>query len=200
MYAIISKNIGDGVRLNCVMLMTPTDTGKLFVGVFVYTRHYKRGQMRWKKMRQYVFVGLGGIAGAVLRCFLGNIRIYSRIEGFPVNTLIINITGSFLLAFIMTAAFEIHEFDKDTRAGLTAGFFGAYTTFSTLCKESADLITGGYYYPVLLYVLLSSVLGLASVYYGIALAKRSIGEITSKRNKEADNISAALEQQGIEVE
>jgi fluoride exporter len=153
-----------------------------------------------KNMRQYVFVGMGGIAGAVLRYYLENIHIYGYAGVFPVNTLIINITGSFLLAFIMTIAFEIRKFDKDVRTGLTAGFFGAYTTFSTLCKESAGLITGGYHYPAILYILLSSVLGLAFVYSGIALAKRSIGEIASKRKKEADNISAALERQGIEVE
>jgi fluoride exporter len=151
-------------------------------------------------MRQYFFVGLGGIAGAVLRYFLGNIYIYGYTGVFPVNTLIINITGSFLFAFIMTIAFEIHEFNKDVRTVLTVGFFGAYTTFSTLCKESASLITGRYYYPAILYILLSSVLGLASVYYGIALAKRSIGEIARKRKKEAYNISKALQRQGIEVD
>ena len=91
-------------------------------------------------MRKYIFIAIGGMLGAILRYFIKNIHIYNYKEAIPINTLLINVSGSFLLALILTIAFEIFEFDADLRLGIATGFLGAYTTFSTLCKETVNLM------------------------------------------------------------
>ncbi|MFL0266700.1 fluoride efflux transporter CrcB [Candidatus Clostridium radicumherbarum] len=122
-------------------------------------------------MRKYIFIGLGGILGAILRYYIKNIQLYHYNGAFPLNTFIINITGSFLLAFILTAALLIKGFDSDIKLGIGTGFIGAYTTFSTMCKETALLITSGYFVSAACYILLSIILGLGAAYLGTAVAR-----------------------------
>ena len=122
-------------------------------------------------MRKYVFVGIGSFIGAVLRYLVKNIQIYNYHESFPLNTLIINVGGAFILALILTFALEIWEFNPDIRTGLTVGLLGAFTTFSTLCKETVGLMTSGDYFSAVLYITVSIMLGLGSAYLGIILAR-----------------------------
>jgi CrcB protein len=86
---------------------------------------------------------IGGALGAMLRLAVKNISIGQYQGSFPLNTLIINISGSFVLAFFLTMTLEFFEFDADVRLGISTGFLGAYTTFSTLCRESVLLLAGG---------------------------------------------------------
>ena len=109
--------------------------------------------------------------GAILRFLAKNIPIYNYHENVPLNTLFINVSGCFILGLVLTVAFEIWKFDADIRLGIGTGFLGAYTTFSTLCRETAELIDKGYYFSAVSYITLSVVLGLAAIYLGVVLAR-----------------------------
>jgi len=122
-------------------------------------------------MKRYIFIGTGGFLGAILRYVIKNMHIHNYIKGIPLNTLIINITGSFVLAFILTAVLKIRRFDEDIKLGIATGFLGAFTTFSTMCKETVVLINQGSDYLAFTYILLSILAGLAMVYCGAALAQ-----------------------------
>jgi fluoride ion exporter CrcB/FEX len=61
------------------------------------------------------------------------------------NTLVVNLVGCFLLAAILTLALEVLEISSDLRLGVSTGFIGAFTTFSTLCKEILIMASQGYY-------------------------------------------------------
>ncbi|SKA96794.1 camphor resistance protein CrcB [Caloramator quimbayensis] len=136
-------------------------------------------------MRKYIFIAFGGAVGAVLRFIIKSIQIYNYNENVPLNTLIINIAGSFLLSMILTIALEVWEFDIDLRLGIATGFLGAFTTFSTLCKESVILIQKGFYFSALSYVTVSVMLGLFFAYFGIILAREVISKIVKdESNKE----------------
>ena len=124
-------------------------------------------------MRKYIFIALGGMLGAILRYVINNMHIY-QYEAIPINTLFINVSGSFLLALILTIAYEVFQFHDDLRLGIATGFFGACTTFGTLCKETVNLINEGHYYWAILYIALSVIFGLAVAYLGVSLA-RNIG-------------------------
>jgi CrcB protein len=140
------------------MLMTPTDTYSLTcVGVYFFV--YKV-----KNMRKYVFIVILGALGAIARYAIKSVDLSSLMAGFPLNTMIINIVGSFAFALIMALALETGRLSTDLRLGLTTGFLGAFTTFSTLCKETAGLLSAGQYMPALLYVGLSVLLGLSAAY------------------------------------
>lgn len=123
-------------------------------------------------MRKYVFIGAGSFIGAIFRYLMKNIQIHGCHESFPLNTLITNVGGAFLLALILTAALELRNFGADVRAGLTIGLLGAFTTFSTLCRETVGLMAGGDYSLAVAYMIISIALGLGSAYLGMALARR----------------------------
>ncbi len=128
-------------------------------------------------MRKYIYIMVGGMLGAVLRFTIKNIHILNVQESFPLNTLLTNITGSFILALFLTVAFEVSDFDADIRLGIATGFLGAYTTFSTLCKEIVVLIISGKTFLAIIYMILSVTLGLAAAYFGNVLARVTISKL-----------------------
>lgn len=145
-------------------------------------------------MKKYFFICIGGILGTISRFLIKEIHIYRYHENFPLNTLIVNITGSFILALILTIAFEIWEFDESVRLGITTGFLGAYTTFSTLCKETVSLMKEGFYFSAILYITVSTMIGLAAAYFGIVLAREVVSKLVKKEKEELEeNTSKEVE-------
>ena len=117
----------------------------------------------------YVAVGsaLGGVSRFLLAAFL-----QERVQtSFPVGTFVINITGSLLLGFFLRYALETPSITPELRAGLTTGFCGGYTTFSTYSYETARLIENGEYARAALYASFSVALGLAGIFLGMAVAR-----------------------------
>lgn len=120
----------------------------------------------------------GGALGAMLRVAIRNIDIFHSENNIPFSTLAVNIAGALILAFFLTVAFEVSNFDPDIRIGFSTGFLGAFTTFSTLCKETAGLIFDGYYFSAGAYIILSCVLGILAAYIGYISAKKVIVKLT----------------------
>lgn len=141
-------------------------------------------------MKKYIYIGAGGMLGAMSRFGIENIQLWNLQNYFPVETLLINITGSFFLLLLLTTAFEVMGFDANIRLGIATGFLGAYTTFSTLCKESVGLIISGEYILALVYIFFSAILGLAAAYLGVLTARKIIGRLTGENfASETDEIS-----------
>lgn len=109
--------------------------------------------------------------GALLRFAAKGMNFTDFHQVLPLGTLLVNVTGSFLLALILTISFEIWKLDADIRLGITTGFLGAYTTFSTFCRETAGFLATGHYLSALLYLSLSVLLGFGGVYAGVAVAR-----------------------------
>ena len=128
-------------------------------------------------MKKYIYIAVGGMLGAMSRYGIENIRLW-HLQDFPVQTLLVNITGSFFLLLFLTTAFEVLEFDANIRLGIATGFLGAYTTFSTLCKETVSLMIAGDYLLAVLYIMVTAVLGLGAAYLGVLAARKIIGKLT----------------------
>jgi len=135
-----------------------------------------------RHMRKYTLIAIGGMVGAMLRYFIKNIHIYHYKEAIPINTLLINVSGSFLLALILAISFEIYEFDADIRLGIATGFLGAYTTFGSLCKETVNLMKQGDYYSSISYIGFSTMFGLAAAYFGVILAREVVSKFAHHHN------------------
>lgn len=117
------------------------------------------------------FVAAGSALGGVARFLLGTV-IQQRAGGtFPSGTLIVNITGSLLLGFLLRYALGSAAVSPETRALLTTGFCGGYTTFSTFSYETIALLEEGQHQRALLYIALSVVLSLAACLAGVVLAR-----------------------------
>lgn len=125
-------------------------------------------------MRKYIYISIGGALGAVLRLAIEDIHIWNYHENIPLNTFIINIAGSFIIALFLTVAYEVLEVDADIRLGVATGLLGSFTTFSTLCKETYGLMAGGEYFSAISYMTVSTMVGLAAAYFGIVLAREAI--------------------------
>ena len=138
-------------------------------------------------MKNYVYIWIGGCLGAVSRVFIKDIQIYQYNGLIPLNTLIINVTGSFLLALLLTIALEVWEMDESIRLGIATGFLGGYTTFSTLCKETVSLLSLGHYFSAGAYIAMSTVLGLLAAYLGIIIAREVLGKLIKGKNQDHDD-------------
>ena len=123
-------------------------------------------------MRKFLFIGVGGGLGAILRYLIKMIPASS--STIPAGTLVANITGCFALALILTVALQILHFDADLRLGVTTGFLGGFTTFSTLCKETAFLLSDGFWPVGSVYLLLTLTLGIAAGFLGIAAGNKIV--------------------------
>jgi CrcB protein len=121
----------------------------------------------------YVWVALGGAIGSVGRFWLNNLITLKFAEVFPLGTMVINLTGSFLIGVF--AAFS----DPEGRFSATPGFreffmvgiCGGYTTFSSfslqtlrLAQDREWLYAGGN-------VILSVTLCLIAVWLGYGLGR-----------------------------
>lgn len=93
-------------------------------------------------MKEMLWIGVGGFAGANARYLLGTWIAERLGAGFPYGTFVINITGSFALG-LLVALIEGHGLSPVVRLSLAIGFLGAYTTFSTFTFETLRLIENG---------------------------------------------------------
>ena len=119
-----------------------------------------------------VLVGVGGFFGAIARRSL-DLAISERIEGaFPYGTLVINLSGSFLLGLLFAWAIERDVLSADLRGPLMIGFLGAYTTFSTFMLESWRLVEDGAWQLAAVNLVGSVALGLIAVIGGLALGRQ----------------------------
>jgi len=121
-------------------------------------------------MRKYFYIAAGGMVGAILRFAIKDLSYNTAPGKIPWSTLFINITGTFLLALILTAVAEGFRLDADIRLGIGTGFLGAYTTFSTFMYEGFRLFQDQKK-NALAYVAGSLVLGVMGSFIGMGITR-----------------------------
>lgn len=117
-------------------------------------------------------VGVGGSLGALARMGVAAASRALFGAGFPVGTMIINLTGSFLLGWFLARVARGVVVSDVILWGFTVGFLGAYTTFSTFMFESDALVRQGAPGRAALNLVGSVVLGLAAVRLGVLAGGR----------------------------
>lgn len=122
-------------------------------------------------MRILLLIVFGAI-GTLARYGLQGL-IYDRTgTTFPTGTLVVNLSGCFLLGGIGEFALERLVIPPDWRIAITVGFFGAFTTFSSFSWETIHLLEDGEWVRALLYVSVSVIGGLMLTFAGIRIADR----------------------------
>ena len=122
-------------------------------------------------MVKYWMVGMGGFIGAIARFALGSYignRVGSR---FPYGTLVINVSGSFLIGFILTMLAQRIDASPNWRYLIPIGFIGAYTTFSTFEYETLRTVQDGQILIAMANVGLSVIAGFAAVWIGVMVGR-----------------------------
>ena len=121
-------------------------------------------------MRTVLGVAVAGALGALLRWGI-SAWFGRRFPGFPWGTLVINVTGSFLLGFLFVVLTERTTTSPAVRVSLTTGLMGAYTTFSTFSLETIRLVEDGAVGAAAANVAASLLLGLAGMWLGISMGR-----------------------------
>lgn len=121
---------------------------------------------------QLLYIATGGVIGTLSRYLLqGWIQSHSG-GAFPVGTLVINITGSFVVGFVIRYATGTTVISPEMRGALTVGFCGAFTTMSTFSYETMALLRDAEYVRATAYM--GGTIGgcLVAVILGTALAEK----------------------------
>ena len=118
-------------------------------------------------------VMLGAAVGGLAR-YLAGTAIMDKYGGaFPLGTVVINITGSFLIGVLMTLLSERWQAHPNWRLFLVVGVLGGYTTFSSFEWETLLAMKRGTPWIGMTNVIGSVGLGYAAVWLGAWIAGRS---------------------------
>jgi len=117
-------------------------------------------------------IAAGGAFGAVARYLINVSPLQNYFKPFPFPTFFINITGSFLIGFLLVLFADKFQINENLRYGVMVGFLGAYTTFSTFELEIWELIREGQFFTAFLYLFLSVAVAFIGVALGVTLARK----------------------------
>ena len=123
-------------------------------------------------MKTLLLVGAGRFFGGILR-YGGGLIIgkFSGTSSFPWHTLLINLSGCFLLG-LLNGYFVRGWAHHDLRLALTAGLCGGFTTFSTFSQESMSMLRSGAWLCGGSYIAVSVLVGLLCFAAGWYLGER----------------------------
>ncbi|HEX5414138.1 MAG TPA: fluoride efflux transporter CrcB [Chloroflexota bacterium] len=128
--------------------------------------HFRRGENYLAMLTPYLLIGLGAFLGANCRYLVGGWAANLLGAGFPYGTLIINVSGSFVIGLFLALISGRFVTPPGVRLFFAVGFLGAYTTFSTFTYESLTLLQSRAYLAALIDLLGSVILGMLAVALG----------------------------------
>ena len=118
-----------------------------------------------------LWISIGAVLGANLRYFVSQYLSKFAPAGVPLGTLVVNVTGSFVLGFFLIWTSERVLADPRWRLFVAIGFCGGYTTFSNFAYETFVLFEHGQWGPSVWNLLLNNLLCLSGVVGGAAIAR-----------------------------
>lgn len=121
-------------------------------------------------MKDFLLVFLGSGLGGGLRFLVSKLMTFLFSTAFPVGTFTVNILGCLLIGFLSAQPSVQNWLSPSARLLLTTGFCGGFTTFSTFMKESDALLGAQMPVMLILYIVLSLLLGMLAVWAGYKLA------------------------------
>ena len=117
----------------------------------------------------FLCVFIGGGLGSLVR-YGTSIWLRGNSDQFPLSTLLVNLIGCFVLGYLATSSLFVERMSLPMRVGLTTGFLGGFTTFSTFGLDGVRLIQSGALMWMFSYTAMSVFGGFAAAYLGMRLA------------------------------
>jgi len=122
-------------------------------------------------LNRYLLIAVGAALGANARYLVGVWASGRFGADFPYGTILVNISGSFVLGFLLSLSTGRLQLSPEARLLLAVGFLGAFTTFSSYAVESLNLWRDAGAWRSLLNVLGNNVVGLVAAVLGRSLAE-----------------------------
>lgn len=127
----------------------------------------------------YIVIAIFAFFGGISRYLLGLAIV--KPDGFPLGTLMINLVGCFILAFLVQYIEMTEKVPDWLTLGMKTGFIGAFTTFSTYSLEAVKLIETQQWQYAFIYVLITIIGGLLLTLFGYSLGNR-VGDWRKQRD------------------
>lgn len=121
---------------------------------------------------QLLYIGIFGGLGCIFRFLMSGWAYQLVGRGLPYGTLLVNVVGSFLLGALTTFGLRSSLLSPELRIGLSVGFMGGFTTFSTFSYETVKLLEEGSVRQAGANIVLNIVLCLGFALLGIWAAKQ----------------------------
>ncbi len=122
-------------------------------------------------MTTVALIAFFGALGCLARYYVSGCVYDLAGRAFPYGTLAVNVVGAYLIGLIMEFSLRSTLVTPNLRIGLTIGFLGGLTTFSTFSYETFRLLEEGNFLLVTVNVLVSVVVCLAFTWLGIVSAR-----------------------------
>ena len=122
-------------------------------------------------MKTILLVALGGALGTIARYLVGKIGPGLWGQDFPWATLIVNITGCFIMGVLAGLLTHYTQLSQDVRAFLLVGMLGGFTTFSAFALDFITLYERGNIMAATLYLTSSVVVSIVAVMAGLFLIR-----------------------------
>jgi len=126
--------------------------------------------MKWI---EFVLLAVGAIVGAYLRYRLVESPV--AVYGLPVNVLVVNVLGSFVLGFFSVLSIALN-LDSQYTLLMAVGFCGSFTTMSSFALETSNLLDSNRFSLLALNILANVGLSLGAIIGG-----RTLGNIMLER-------------------
>ena len=123
------------------------------------------------KQSSLIAVVLGAGIGGGLRYALGGWMAARWGVAFPWHTMVINVSGAFLLGLLMALSVGRGAISPEMRLFLGVGVLGGFTTFSTLAYESVALLESGLVAQGIFNTAGSAVLGILAAMAGVLVGR-----------------------------
>ena len=127
-----------------------------------------------EELGKILSIAIGGAFGAVARYLINVSPLNAVFDKFPLPTFVINVTGSFLIGFLMILFADKYSSNENLRMAIIVGFLGAFTTFSTFEMEMFGLVREKQLVTAFVYLALSILVGFIGVVAGVSLGRRVV--------------------------
>ncbi len=123
------------------------------------------------ELKPYLWISLGAVIGASARYAVSRWAAKLINADFPYGTLVINVSGSFLLGLFLVWTTERVLADPRWRLIIAIGFCGSYTTFSSYAFETIAYFEQGHWWLFAGNIVSNNIICLGAVVGGAALAR-----------------------------
>jgi CrcB protein len=118
-----------------------------------------------------LLITFGGAIGTLFRYLTSLVAVQWFGTEFPYGTLIVNLTGSFVIGVVQQLGAEALMIPDNTRLFLTTGVMGGLTTYSTFSYETVRLMETGAWSQAWINIVVTTVICLSLCYLGMGVGR-----------------------------
>ncbi len=122
-------------------------------------------------MERVLWIALGGALGTVLRYATSTVSAKWLGADFPYGTLIVNLSGAFVIGFVQEVGAESVLIPDHLRLFLTTGVLGGLTTYSTFSYETVRLMEANAWQQAWINIVVTTTICLGLCFLGVALGR-----------------------------